>query len=436
METLIMQDIIKEKKVRKINSDNHTIADFYSLKNKDLFVKTKPCFEYITDWQKKGTYTLRRTILSESKNRVIIYDEYSGRKREMIMMASNNYLGLSTHPKVKEAAIEAIRKYGSGMSGSPILNGTFNLLKKLEEKLAQLKGCEEAMLFSTGYSTNVGAISGLIRSEDVIIIDRLNHASIIDGCILAKANFRIFKHNDMQSLESVLKKIDGEFMGKLIAVDGIFSMEGDLASLPDIVELADRYSAKIMVDEAHATGVIGDHGGGATEYFNLKGKIDLVMGTFSKTFATTGGYIASNKEVINYLRHFARSYLFSASLTPSVVATVLAGLEVLEKEPQLRIKLWNNIKYMHDNLKGMGYNVFPSPPESAILILPIGKEVKLRQMSRKIHEEGIFLNAIPYPAVAKDKSRFRISLMATHTREDLDKTLDVLEKVGKEFDVI
>jgi len=420
----------------KINSDNHTMADFVTLDDRDLFAKAWPCYEYIEDWKSKGTYTYRRKLLSPCKNRVTLYDELLGIEREMVMMASNSYLGLSTHSKIIEAGERALRKYGSGMSGSPFLNGTYDLLRELEERLAELKGFDDAVLFSTGYSANVGAISALIRPKDVILIDRLDHASIIDGCRLGGGNFRTFKHNDMESLENLLKKCDNEFMGKLIVIDGIFSMDGDLAPLPEIADLARRYDAKVMVDDAHATGVIGDHGGGTTDYFGLEGKVDLVMGTFSKALAATGGFVASTKEVVSYIRHYARSYIFSASLTPSVVATVLAALDVLEEEPQLREHLWKNIYYMHNNLKSMGYDVFPSPPESAIMILTIGDEVKLRKMSKKVYEAGIFMNSVPYPAVSKDKCRFRISLMATHTWDDLDKTLDVLKKVGKEFGII
>ncbi len=420
----------------RINSDNHTMADFFVLTDKDLFAKTKPLFEHIGDWKTKGTYMYRRCLNSACGNRVVVYDETLGIPHEMIMMASNSYLGLSTHPKVIEAGVKALRKYGSGMSGSPFLNGTFDLLRRLEEKLARLKGCEDAVVFSTGYSANLGAIAGLVRPKDVVLIDRLDHASIIDGCRLAGETFRTFRHNDMKSLEGLLVKCDKEFMGKLIAVDGVFSMDGDLAPLPEIVELAGRYGAKVLVDDAHATGVIGSHGGGTTDYFKLQGKVDLVMGTFSKALAATGGFVASTEEVVSYIRHYARSYIFSASITPSVVGTVLAALEVMEEEPELRERLWDNICYMHDNLKRLGYNVFPSPPESAIIILTIGDEVKLRKMSKKVHEAGIFLNAVPYPAVPKDECRFRLSLMATHTRDDLDETLDVLKKVGREFGVI
>lgn len=420
----------------RVDSDHHTMADFFVLPDRDLFAKTRPLFDYIEDWKDKGTYMYRRCLASASGSRVIVRDDILGVPREMIMMASNNYLGLNNHPKVIEAGQRALAKYGAGMSGSPFLNGTFDLLVELEERLARLKGCEDAVVFSTGYSANLGAVAGLIRPKDVVLLDRLDHASIIDGCRLAGEPFRTFRHNDMESLENLLKKCDGEFMGKLIAVDGIFSMDGDLAPLPRIVELAAKYGAKVLVDDAHATGVIGSHGGGTCDYFNLHGKVDMVMGTFSKTLAATGGFVASTKEIVSYIRHYARSYIFSASLPPAVVAMVLAALDVMENEPELRERLWDNVYYMHGNLKRMGYDVFPSTPESAIMIMTIGDEVKLRHMSRKVHEAGIFLNAVPYPAVPKDECRFRMSLMATHTREDLDETLDVLKKVGKEFGVI
>jgi glycine C-acetyltransferase len=291
-------------------------------------------------------------------------------------------------------------------------------------------------VFSTGYSANVGAISGLIRTGDVVLIDRLDHASIIDGCRLAGGNFRTFKHNDMKSLEMQLKKCESAFKGKLIVVDGVFSMDGNLTNLPEIVKLAGRYGARVMVDEAHGTGVLGEHGGGTTDHFDLQGKVDLVMGTFSKALASTGGFVASTKEVVNYLRYYARSYSFSAAPTPAIIASVLAGLDVIKEEPELRRKLWDNVHYMHDNLKALGFDVYPSRPESAIMIITIGDEVKLRKMSKEVHEAGIYVNPVPFPAVPKNMSRFRFSLMSTHTREDIDETLDVFKKVGKKYGVI
>ncbi len=420
----------------KINSEEYSLADFVALSDKDIFAKTRPCYAFVEDLKVKGKYSYRRKLLAACENRTVIYDDFTGAEHEMIMMASNNYLGLNTHPEVIESGIKAIRKYGGGMSGSPLLSGMYDLVRQLEERLAKLKGMEAAMVFSTGYSANVGAISGIARPGDVIINDRLNHASIIDGCRLSGAELKTFKHNDMHSFEKVLKRCDEKYMGKLVALDGIFSMDGDIAPLPEIVQIAERYGARVMVDEAHATGVIGEHGGGTTEHYGMKGKVDMVMGTFSKALGATGGFVASTRAVINYLHYYARSYMFSASITPSVVATVMAGLDVIEKEPERRERLWENVRYMHDNLKDMGYDVFPSPPESAIIILTIGPVAKLRAMNEKAHRAGIFLNSVSYPAVAKDKGRFRLSLMATHTRDDLDKTLEVLKKVGKEFGVI
>ena len=431
-----MKDEKKLLEPGTINSEDYSLADFVTLNDRDLFAKTRPCYEFVEDLKRKGKYSYRRMLLSACENRSIIYDDLTGTEREMIMMASNNYLGLSTHPKVIEAAVKAVRKFGSGMSGSPLLSGTYSLVRELEEKLADLKGTEAAMVFSTGYSANVGTISGLARPGDVVINDRLNHASIIDGCRLSGADFRTFKHNDMGSLESLLKKCDKQYMGKIIVLDGIFSMDGDIAPIPDIARLARKYGAKFMVDEAHATGVIGKNGAGTTEFFGMKGKVDIILGTFSKALGATGGFVASSKEVINYLTYYARSYMFSASITPAVAAGVLAGLDVVKSEPERRRRLWENVSYMHDNLKEMGYDIFPSPPESAIIILTIGPVVKLRQMNEMVHREGVFLNSVSYPAVAKDKGRFRLSIMATHTQDDLDRTLEVLRKVGKSCGVI
>ncbi|MBI4650528.1 aminotransferase class I/II-fold pyridoxal phosphate-dependent enzyme [Candidatus Desantisbacteria bacterium] len=431
--TINTETIIRK---HKINSDDYTLADFIEYRDKNIFSKANLCFEFCQDWKNKGTYQYMRSLTSACQNRVMMFDEKSGIQREMIMMASNNYLGLSTHPKIISAAEKALKKYGTGVSSAPMLSGTLDITKKLEKKLAQFKGCEDAILFTTGYSANVGAISALVREGDAVIIDRLDHASIIDGCRLSDGNIRTFKHNDMDSLKKQLEICDREFNGKLIVIDGVYSMDGDIARLPEILELARRYNAKVMVDDAHASGVIGKHGGGTSDYFNLNNKVDLIMGTFSKTFAATGGFVASTKEVVNYLRCYARSYMFSAAPAPSVIATVLAGLKTLEEEPELRKKLWKNIYYMHNNLQSLGYRISPSPPESAIISVQIGSEVTLRKMSKKIHELGIYANAIPFPAVPKNQSRFRLSLMATHTLDDLDIALDVFDKTGREYGII
>jgi glycine C-acetyltransferase len=418
-----------------INSDDYTLFDFLKVSGKDLFDKTRPVWAWIEDMKKKGFYTYRRPLLSESGNRAIVFDDVTGKEREMIMMGSNNYLGLATHPKVIKAARDAAEKYGVGAVSAPMLAGTFDVHKKLEATLARLKGCEDAVVFSSGYSTNVGCISALVREGDLAVIDRLAHASIIDGCTMSSGKFRTFKHSDMVSLREVLERNKDICEGKLIVVDGIYSMDGDIAPLPEIMEVAREYGARVMVDDAHATGVIGDRGRGTASHFKMEGKVDIVMGTLSKSLGQLGGFIASSKEVINYLRCFARSYFFATSLSPVLAAGALAAIEVMENEPERIQKLWENIRYFKENLKHMGFNIVENS-ESAIIPIIIGDELLLRRMGKRVHEEGLFINPIPYPAVPRNQTRFRATVMATHTREDLDTALEILEKVGREFSLI
>ena len=289
-------------------------------------------------------------------------------------------------------------------------------------------------MFTSGYAANIGALTALLAPKDVAINDRLNHASIIDGCRLSGAVVEIFKHNDLVHLETILRYADERYLGKLVIVDGVYSMDGDIAPLIQIVDLVQRYKAYLMVDEAHATGVVGPQGKGTLAYCHVEEKVDLVMVTFSKALGCVGGAIASTKEVCEYLRFFSRSTFFSTHLPPAVAAGVIAAMDVLESEPERRKRLWDNIEYMLKNLKSMGYTL--GNTQSAIIPVIIGDEEKLRKMSLKIHKAGIYLSTIPYPAVQMGQGRFRLTIMATHTREDLDKTLDVLKKVGREFRVL
>lgn len=410
------------------------LSDFYELPDRDIFAKTRPFWDFVEELKEEGQFFYRRTLLGASQNRVTIHDPLTGKVREMIMMASNNYLGLTTHPKVVEAGLKAQEKYGAGSGSVSLLAGTLDLHRQLEEKLARFKGCEDAIVFPTGYSTNVGCVAGLLRKGDVAINDRLNHASIIDGCKLSGADIRTFKHNDMTSLERLLDKCDTEYQGKLVIVDGVFSMDGDIAPLPQIVELARQHGARVMIDEAHASGVIGDHGRGTPEHWHMEGQVDLVAGTLSKGLGGIGGFVASTREVVNYLRFFGRSYMFSTSLPPAVSASLIAAIEVIETEPELRERLWENIRYFTGKLRGMGFDL--GNAETAIIPVVIGDDTKVQLMCREIHEAGIFLNPVSYPAVPKRLSRLRLSLMATHTRADLDQTLEALERVGRKYGVI
>jgi 8-amino-7-oxononanoate synthase len=374
-----------------------------------------------------GVYPYFHVIESGQDPEVIV----EGRK--MIMLGSNNYLGLTSHPKLKEAAIEATRELGVGCVGSRFLNGTLALHIELEERLAKFCRKEAALVFSTGMQTNLGAISALAGKRDVIVTDKYDHASIIDGCRLSYAHMKRFRHNDMQDLERVLQSpADGG--GALIAVDGVFSMEGDVCDLPAIVDLARKYGARILVDDAHGIGVLGSRGAGVGDHFGLEDEVDIVIGTFSKSFACVGGFVAAAETVIHYLKHFARSMIFSASLPPANVASVLAALDIIETEPERRERLAEVAEKMRAGLQSQGYDT----GESTTPIIPVvvGDDLTARTMWRKLFDAGIFTTPIMTPAVPENRALIRVSCMATHTDEHVDKVLEVFDKVGREVGVI
>ena len=353
--------------------------------------------------------------------------------KDVIMVGSNNYLGLIDHPKVMKAAKEAVDKYGVATCGSRFLNGTLDIHVELEERLSQFMKKESALAFSTGFQTNQGIISTLVQKDEAIISDEMVHASIIDASRLSYGTVYKFKHNDMDYLEKVLSSLSKE-MGKLIVVDGVFSMEGDLADLPGIVKLAKKYKAKIMVDDAHGIGVMGEHGRGTCEHFGVEEDIDIIMGTFSKSFASLGGFVAGEKKVISYIKHFARSLIFSASITPASVATVIANLDIIESEPERRVRLWEITKKMRDGFQSMGYET--GPTQSAVIPVMIGDDEKAFMLWKILREKGIFTNPVIFPAVPKDHALIRTSYSATHTEEELDTVLKLFEECGKGLGII
>jgi len=353
--------------------------------------------------------------------------------KEMIMVGSNNYLGLLDHPKVMKAAKEAVDRYGVATCGSRFLNGTLDIHVELEERLAKFMNKEAALTFSTGFQTNQGVISTLVGRGDVVITDRMVHASIVDACRLSYGEVHKFKHNDMGDLEKVLSSLDPN-IGKMIVVDGVFSMEGDLANLPEITKLAKKYGTKLMVDDAHGIGVMGKHGRGTTEHFGVEEDVDLIMGTFSKSFAALGGFIAAENKVISYIKHHARALIFSASITPASVATVLATLEIIESEPERREKLWQITRKMISGFQEMGYET--GPTETPIIPAIIGNDELAFMLWKLLREDGIFTNPVIYPAVLKDQSLIRTSYSATHTEEELDYVLSSFEKCGKILGII
>jgi glycine C-acetyltransferase/8-amino-7-oxononanoate synthase len=352
--------------------------------------------------------------------------------QRVILLASNNYLGLSCHPKVIQAAVEATLKYGTGAGGSRLTSGNLALYKELEEKLANLKGVEASVVFSSGYLANLGAISSIVGEGDEIFSDELNHASLIDGCRLSRAEKKIYKHADVRHLKALIANSTAK--KKLIVTDGLFSMDGDLAPLPQIVEIAQEYEAMLMVDDAHSIGVLGKRGGGSVEHFNLGSKVDIQMGTLSKTLGGVGGYVAGSRSLIEYLKNRARSFIFSTALPPSAIASSSAALDVIREEPGLRIKLQQNAQFLRERLKKLGFKLLPS--ETQILPLLIGEAQKAVQFSNRLLELGVYAPAIRPPAVPPQTSRIRISVIASHSFDELEEAAEAFATVGRELGII
>jgi 8-amino-7-oxononanoate synthase len=351
----------------------------------------------------------------------------------VIMLGSNNYLGLTNHPEIKEAAALALERYGTGTAGSRFLNGTLEIHVELEETLARFMRREAALTFSTGFQVNLGVISSLVERRDVVILDSLDHACILDGARLSFGRVLKYPHNDMEGLEERLRSIEPG-RAAMIVVDGVFSMEGDLAELPRIVELKKRFGARLMVDDAHGVGVLGEHGRGTAEHFGLEHETDLVMGTFSKSLAAVGGFVAGERAVIDFIKHKARSLIFSASPPPASVASVIKAIEIIEREPERRQRLWDNTRYMKHEFTTMGFDTGASA--SPVIPLVVGEDLTAFKMTVRLQEEGVFANPVVSPAVPEGRAMMRTSYMATHTRDHLDRALEAFRAVGRELGVI
>lgn len=375
-----------------------------------------------------GIYPYFRQIQSGPGSEVMI----DGKK--MIMIGSNNYLGLTGHPKVVEASVNAVKKYGTGCTGSRFLNGTLDIHEELEARLAKFMNREMALVFSTGFQSNQGAISTIIGKDDIVLTDRADHASIVDGCRLSFGKVIKYRHNDMDDLKRVLEMIQDKNVGKLIVTDGVFSMEGDIANLPVLVDLAERYGARVYVDDAHSIGVLGKHGRGTAEHWGLEDRVDLVMGTFSKSFSSIGGFVAGDEPVIHYIKHHARALIFSASMPPASVATVIACLDILESEPERLETLWKNTEKMREGFKSLGFDTGAS--QTPIIPIKIGEDEDCFGFWKLMFENGVFANPAVSPAVPPHEAIIRTSFMATHTDEELDKVLDTFAKLGKQFGII
>jgi 8-amino-7-oxononanoate synthase len=394
---------------------------------KDIFDKAAS-FTKATEFRTSGLYPYFTEFSGVADNAEV---EVRMGDRYVLMFGSNNYLGLTTHPEVKAAAIQAIEKYGTGCSGSRMLNGTMDLHVRLEEALARFMDRPATLVFGTGFQTNFGSLSTLAQKGDVIVADRNIHASILDGCLASFAQTIRYRHNDMQDLEKALQGISSD-QGRIIVVDGVFSMEGDTANLPEIVVLAKRYGARVYVDEAHAIGVLGAQGRGAAEYFGVEKEVDVVMGTFSKSFASIGGFVGSTHDVIDYLKHHSRAFVYSASLAPANAAAVLKSIEIIEREPERRQRLLAIGARLRSDLEGLGFRLLKGI--TPIVPVVVDDEELVYRFFWELLEEGIYTNPVPPPAVTH--SLIRISCMSTHTHQQIDRLVEVMERIGKRLGLL
>jgi len=401
-------------------------AQTRSVRTPTLFDK---CFRFedAERIRQAGVYSFFRVVDSAQDPEVVI----GGRR--MIMLGSNNYLGLTNDPRVKEAAVEAVRKYGTGCAGSRFLNGTLDLHVRLEDRLAEFMRQEAAVTFATGFQVNLGAISCLVGKGDSVYLDKQDHACIIDGARLSFGDVRKFRHNDMRDLRRQMAN-DPEARGRLIVVDGVFSMEGDIAPLPEIVAAAEEFEAAVMVDDAHGIGVLGSTGRGTVEHFHLEREVDLIMGTFSKAMASVGGFITGDATIIDYIKHRARTMIFSAAPPPASVAAALATVDIMDREPERRARLWDNTRFFAEGLRSLGLNTGES--QTPVVPIVVGEDLTALMMVQRLHEEGVFVNCVLSPATPPGRALIRTSLMATHTREQLARALDAIEKVGRQVGLV
>lgn len=420
---------VEERVLTNVSDYDH--SNFYYSSGDDIFAILDPYNQWYTAARREGYYLYAQPMTTPAGTRIDLEEQFHQERVKLLNFSSYNYLGLSYRPEVIAAAKRALDQYGLGAAGSPILSGTMDVHDELEHAIATFKKREAAMVFPTGYSTNLGLIQGIMRPGDLIIADQNSHASIVDGSILSKANVRFFKHNKPEDLEKKLKSTSGK---RLVVVEGVYSMDGDVCKLPEIVEITKRYGARLLIDEAHSAFVYGANGRGVVEHFGLEDEVDIHIGTFSKALGGQGGYIAGSKALYNYLMPFARSRVFSCALSPVVAAGVLESLRIAQAEPELRATLWKNVKYMREQLGNYGVDVGEST--SQVIPIMIRNDRRIMHIAHRIQQAGLYMLPILYPAVAKHRSRFRISVSASHTTQQLDEAVSVLVRILREEGIL
>lgn len=414
--------------------DSRSMKDFLEQPDRDLFAKTHSFAEFYRERQRDELYWYGMPLQSRCRNRAVILDEITGRTREYLMFASNNYLGLANHPRVLQAIADATAVYGATHTGCRIIGGTNRLHKELEERLAAFKNRPACIVFPSGYSANLGTISALARAGDTVISDKFNHMSIVDGTKLSGATRRIYQHNDMADLERVLQSSARSDGGMLIAADGVFSMHGDICDLPGIVRLAERYGARVLIDDAHSTGVLGATGSGTAEHFGLKGSVDLELGTMSKALGGMGGFVVGEPDVVEYLRFYANSYVFAATIPAGIAAGLIASLDVLSAEPDRIKTLWHNIERLRRGLVEAGFDLEHS--NSAVLPIVVGEDRRTLEFGRAVRERGLFCQTVVFPGVSVGEARLRVSVTSEHTEADLTEAIEIFVSAARETGVL
>jgi len=418
--------------INNMDCEKYSQAIFYDFDSPDLFDVTEYFWSYLNDAIKKGYMVYGNPVMSAPIAEFEVFDRYTGTSRKFLNFCSYNYLGYSFNPEVIKTVQQTLEKYGTGAVSAPLLSGYYDLSKKLEEAIAKFKGKEAALIFPTGYGTNLGVLSCLLKPRDVAVLDILAHASIYDGARLAGAEIKTFSHNNPKHLEKVLKSLSGK--RAIVCVEGVYSMDGDLANLPELIPVCKKYGAKILLDEAHSTLIFGKNGSGVAEHFGVEDQIDLIIGTFSKSFGAIGGFVAANQKIIAYLRMFARSYVFSCAMAPHTAAGILKILEIYQNDKSQRDKLWENAKYMQEKLKGLGLDI--GDTQSQVIPVIVGSDNRLREISMRILQKGLYTGYVTYPAVSNKRTRLRLSISSLHTKEQMDECARIIKEVFDEVPVI
>jgi len=413
----------KECDIQTINCDDYTQADFLEYRGEDLFEATGYFSAYLQDATRKGYMVYGNPITTSPQAEFKVYDRYGGGEHNFLNFCSYNYLGYSCHPEVICEVQNSVAKYGTGAVSAPLLSGYYDVTKQLEDAIAAFKKKESAIVFPTGYGANLGVLSCLLKPGDIAILDILAHASIYDGARLAGAEIKVFSHNNADHLESILKKLETRRV--IVCVEGVYSMDGDLVNLPEIVAVCKKYSARILLDEAHSTLIFGEHGRGVAEHYGLEDQIDVTIGTFSKSFGAIGGFVAGEAALMTYLRMYARSYVFSCAMAPHTAAGIIKIIELYKKDKSDRTKLWENTHYMQRKLKEAGLDI--GKTESQVIPIIVGNDRRLREISRTIHKEGLFTGVVTFPAVSGKRTRLRLSMSSNHTPQQIETCVNILK---------